>query len=105
MAYGVPQLGSINKKEEFFLKAFNKADNSNKNSFKNKNVSNGNKFYYNNFVGIPNQKNIKKEKITKGVFDENKNDAKNNNDKCYKIKNSDNNENDVVNINDNDIVL
>ena len=103
MAYGVPQLGSINKKEEFFLKAFNKADNSNKNSFKNKNVSNGNKFYYNNFVGIPNQKNIKKEKITKGVFDENKNDAKNNNDKCFKIKNSDNNENDVVNVNDNDI--
>ena len=103
MAYGVPQLGSINKKEEFFLKAFNKADNSNKNSFKNKNVSNGNKFYYNNFVGIANQKNVKKEKIAKGVFDENKNNAKNNNDKCYKIKNSDNNENDVVNINDNDI--
>lgn len=102
MAYGVPQLGSINKKEEFYLKAFNKADNSNKNSFKNKNVSNGNKFYYNNFVGIANQKNVKKEKIAKGVFDENKNNAKNNNDKCYKIKNSDNNENDVVNIKEND---
>ena len=102
MAYGVPQLGSINKKEEFYLKAFNKADNSNKNSFKNKNISNGNKFYYNNFVGIANQKNVKKEKIAKGVFDENKNNAKNNNDKCYKIKNSDNNENDIVNLKDND---
>ena len=94
MAYGVPQLGSFNKKEDFLLKVFNKTkekdknlENSTKNAFKSYN--NGtNKNYYNNFVGITNQKNIKKERITKGIFDENKNN--NNNEKCFKIKNDDN---------------
>ena len=92
MAYGVPQLGSVNKKEDFLLKILNKPkekenyfDNSKKNSFKSyKNLSNGNKQYSNNFVAASKQNNSKKEKITKGKFDENKN---NNNDKCYKIKN------------------
>ena len=99
IAYGVPQLGSVKKKEDFLLKPFNKTDNINKNSFKKSNLSNGNKFYYNNFVGISSQKNTKKEKITKGIFDENKNN--NTNEKCYKIKNDENNENDVVNIKEN----
>ncbi len=92
MAYGVPQLGSVNKKEDFLLKILNKPkekenyfDNSKKNSFKSyKNLSNGNKQYYNNFVAASKQNNSKKEKIAKGKFDENKN---NNNDKCYMIKN------------------
>ena len=90
MAFGVPQLGSINKKEDFLLKVLHKPkekennfDNSTKNSFKSyKNLSNGNKHYYNNFVGTTNQNNLKKERITKGKIDENKN-----HDKCFIIKN------------------
>ena len=94
MAYGVPQLGSVNKKEDFLVKVLHKPkekgnyfDNSTKNSFKSyKNLSNGNRHYYNNFVGMTNQNNKKNERIAKGKFDENKNK---NNDKCYIIKNDD----------------
>ena len=108
MAYGVPQLGTVYKKEELLNKVLNKPKNIdkekenninylNKNSLKNNNSSIGKKLYYNNFIG---NQNSKKEKITKNIFDENKN--KKNNEKCYKIKNSDDdNESDMVNINDN----
>ena len=94
--YGVPKLVSANKNDDFLFKVFNKQkdnekhiENSDKNSYKNNNnVQNGNKHYYNNFVGVSNQKNIKKEKINKGVLDENKNNK--NNEKCYIIKNEEN---------------
>ena len=92
MAYGVPQLGSFNKNEDFLLKVLNKtkekdknSENSTKNSFKIYHNGN-NKNFYNNFVGITNQKNSKKERKIKGIFDENKN----NNEKCIKIKNDEN---------------
>ena len=99
MAYGVPQLGSYNKNEDFLSKVLNKTkekdnnlENSTKNSFKS--YRNGtNKNYYNNFIGITNQKNSQKERITKGMFDENRN----NNEKCFKVKN-DENKNEMKNI-------
>ena len=91
-AYGVPKLVGTTKNEDFLFKVFNKqkdnentVDYSTKTSHKsiNNNLINGNnKHYYNNFVGATNQK---KEKISKSIFDENKNI--NNNEKCYKIKN------------------
>ena len=101
MAYGVPQLGSFNKNEDFLFKVLIKTkdkdknlENPIKNSFKS--CHNGtNKNYYNNFVGITNQKNSEKERITKGKFDENKN----NNEKCFKI-NNDGNKNIFKNINE-----
>ncbi len=77
MAYGVPRLGSVNKKEDYFLKVYNKVkekenlEKSTKNSFRNYNNNNVYKHYYNNFVGIVNQKHYQKEKITKEIFDVN----------------------------------
>ena len=96
MAYGVPQLGSFNKNGDFLLKVLNKTkekdknlENYTKNSFKS--YHNGtNKNYYNNFVGITNQKNSKKESIIKGIFDENKSGNEKDNEKCFKIKNDEN---------------
>ena len=94
-SYGVPKLVTTNKNDDFLFKVFNRQkdtentlETSTKNSYKSvNNMMNGNnKHFYNNFVGITNQK---KEKITKNKFDENKNNKKN--EKCYKIKSEDNN--------------
>ena len=96
-SYGVPKLVTATKNDDFLFKVFNrqkdaenKLENSTKNSYKSvNNMMNGNnKHFYNNFVGITNQK---KEKNTKKVFDDNK--GLKNNEKCYKIKNEDNNDN------------
>jgi hypothetical protein len=98
MAYGVPKLVNVNKKDDFFFKTINKSkennlDNSYKNSFKSYNNENKNKLYYNNFVGIKNQKQTKNEKITKELFDENKNSSK-----SFNIKKEENNKIEVKNI-------
>jgi hypothetical protein len=85
MTYGVPKLGSTNRKDDVLLKIF--SNNLPKGS-KNKK--------YNNFMNISNRKNYKKENLP----NENKN-TKNNNNKCYKINSNDNNlDNKMKNIND-----
>ena len=74
MTYGVPKLGSTNKKDDVLLKIF--SNNLPKGS-KNKK--------YNNFMNTSNRKNSKKENLS----NENKN-IKINNNKCYKINSNDN---------------
>lgn len=104
MSYGVPKLGSVNKKDDLFYKTMNKSkennlDNSYKKSLKSfSGHENKNKLYYNNFVGIKNQKQTKNEKKIKGIFDENKNSNKSLNNKKEekdkrKMKNIFNNDN------------
>ena len=86
MTYGVPKLGSTNRKDDVLLKIFSN------------NFPKGNKNKkYNNFMNISNRKNNKKENLP----NENKN-IKNNNNKCYKINsNNDNNsDNKMKNIHD-----
>ena len=85
MTLGVPKLGSVNNREDFFLKVLNKSntkknlEKSNKNLFKKfNNKLNIKGHYNNNYIGIINQKNSQKEIITKEIFDINK--------KCDKIE-------------------
>ena len=75
MTYGVPKLGSTNRKDDVLLKIFN---NNLPKGYKNKK--------YNNFVNTSNRNNSKKDNIS----NENKN-IKNNNNKCYKINDNGNN--------------
>ena len=84
MTYGVPRLGSTNRKDEALLKIFSN------------NFPKGNKNKkYNNFMNTSNRKNIKKENLS----NENKN-IKNNSNKCYKINSNENTlENKMKNIN------
>ena len=81
--YGVPKLGSTNKRDEALLKIFSN------------NLPKGNKNKkYNNFMNTSNRQNNKKENLP------NEN-IKNNNNKCYKINNNDNSfGNKMKNIND-----
>ena len=83
MSYGVPKLGSTNRRDEALLKIFSN------------NLPKGNKNKkYNNFMNTSNRQNHKKENLP------NEN-IKNNNNKCYKINNNDNNVgNKMKNIND-----
>lgn len=82
MTYGVPKLGSTNRKEDVLLKMFN-----NNLSKANKNKK------YNNFMNTSNRKIPKNENLS--------NDNKNNNNKCYKINSYENNlDNKMKNIND-----
>ena len=81
--YGVPKLGSTNRRDEALLKIFSN------------NLPKGNKNKkYNNFMNTSNRQNYKKENLP------NEN-IKNNNNKCYKINNNDNSfGNKMKNIND-----
>ena len=83
MAYGVPKLGSANRKDDFLLKILNNNNLSNE--------SNGAKKLHNNFINKPIKKNSKKSKITNSFLIDKKNAKIKNYNKCYKIKN-DNNE-------------
>ena len=81
--YGVPKLGSTNRRDDALLKIFSN------------NLPKGNKNKkYNNFMNTSNRQNNKKENLP------NEN-IKNNNNKCYKINNNDNSfGNKMKNIND-----
>ena len=81
--YGVPKLGSTNRRDDALLKIFSN------------NLPKGNKNKkYNNFMNTSNRQKYKKENLPND-------NIKNNNNKCYKINNNDNNlGNKMKNIND-----